>query len=165
MESSELGLDTNMELVLQENKRLIDTLNALLTSEMVAIDQYMTHSEMLADWGYDKFCEHVEQRALDEMLHAEKVVKRILLLNGTPELNKLKKINIGSDINRQLINDHVSGQETIAVCDSAIILANAFNDTTTREILEQILTDEIRHINDIEACQNKINQMPLAVYN
>ena len=154
-----------MELLLKENKRLIDTLNALLTNEMVAINQFMTHSEMLSDWGYDQFCERVERRALDEMLHAEKLVKRILLLNGTPVLNKLKKSNIGSDINRQLINDHISEQETIAVCDTAIILANAFNDSTTREILEQILTDEIRHINDIEACQNQINQMPLPIYN
>ncbi|OFZ26713.1 MAG: hypothetical protein A2381_17125 [Bdellovibrionales bacterium RIFOXYB1_FULL_37_110] len=146
-----------MNLQCKDNNQLIDTLNSLLTNEIVAIDQYMTHAGMLSEWGYDKICGHLEKRALDEMLHAEKVVKRILFLNGTPVLNKSKKSNIGPDIQQQLINDHISGQETIAACDAAIILANASNDPTTREILEQILTDKIRHINDIESLQVRPN--------
>jgi len=139
-----------MEALLKENKLLIESLNTLLTNEMVAINQYMTHSEMLADWGYHQICAELEKRALDEMLHAEKIVKRILFLNGTPVLNQSKKSNIGSDITKLLRYDHLFEKETISLCDMAISIANNANDQITRNILEQILTTEIRHLNDIE---------------
>jgi Bacterioferritin (cytochrome b1) len=83
------------------NKKLLDTLNFLLADELTAINQYMVHSEMCADWGYEKLHKHFEKRAIDEMKHAEELIGRIIFLEGTPVVSELKKIFIGSDVTKQ----------------------------------------------------------------
>ena len=80
------------------NAKLIETLNALLSDELTAINQYMVHSEMCANWGYEKLHKHFEKRAIDEMKHAEKLIGRILFLEGIPTVSKLGKISIGADV-------------------------------------------------------------------
>ena len=84
------------------NKKLITTLNALLADELTAINQYMVHSEMCDDWGYEKLHTHFEKRAIDEMKHAEKLIGRILFLEGIPVVTTLKKIMIGAEVPKQL---------------------------------------------------------------
>ena len=78
------------------NEKVIAVLNALLSDELTAISQYMVHSEMCANWRYDKLHEAIEKRAIDEMKHAEKHIGRIIFLEGTPTVSKLKKIQIGN---------------------------------------------------------------------
>jgi bacterioferritin len=73
-----------MEVKMKGNKKLIGTLNALLADELTAVNQYMVHSEMSANWGYEKLHKHFEKRAIDEMKHAEKLIGRILFLEGLP---------------------------------------------------------------------------------
>ena len=80
--------------------KLIETLNALLADELTAINQYMVHSEMCDNWGYEKLHKHFEKRAIDEMKHAEKLIGRILFLEGVPIVTNLKKILIGADVPR-----------------------------------------------------------------
>ena len=77
------------------NEKIIDKLNDLLADELTAINQYMVHSEMCANWGYEKLHKADEKRAIDEMKHAEKLIGRILFLEGTPDVSNLKKIHIG----------------------------------------------------------------------
>ena len=77
-----------------------------LADELTAINQYMVHSEMCADWGYDRLHEAVEKRAIDEMKHAEQLIGRIIFLEGTPVVSKLNKINIGASVDAQFKNDH-----------------------------------------------------------
>ena len=85
---------------------LIDTLNDLLSDELTAINQYILHAEMCGDWGYGKLHEVIEQRAIQEMKHAEELIERILFLEGMPDVSQLKKIMIGEDVKKQLENDH-----------------------------------------------------------
>jgi bacterioferritin len=144
--------------------KIIETLNSLLADELTAINQYMVHSEMCANWGYGKLHEHFEKRAITEMKHAEKLIGRILFLEGLPIVTNLKKIHIGSDIPKQLANDHGAEEGAIAAYNAAIKLAGDLNDFATREVLEHILSDEDRHIDEIEALQDQISHMTLPVF-
>lgn len=146
------------------NDKLIDTLNALLSDELTAINQYMVHSEMCANWGYDKLHEHFEKRAIDEMKHAEKLIGRILFLEGTPVVSNLKKISIGVDVPKQLANDHQAEFDAIKAYNEAIVLAGEVRDYATREVLEEILEDEDDHIDGIEELQDQIGQMSLQIF-
>ena len=78
------------------NEKIIEKLNALLADELTAINQYMVHSEMCANWGYERLHKAVEKRAIDEMKHAEKLIGRIIFLEGKPIVSNLNKINIGA---------------------------------------------------------------------
>ena len=80
------------------NPKIIDSLNALLAGELTAINQYIVHSEMCSNWGYEKLHKADEKRAIDEMRHAEKLVTRILFLEGIPVVSHLEKISIGSEV-------------------------------------------------------------------
>jgi bacterioferritin len=146
------------------NKDLIETLNSLLADELTAINQYMVHSEMCANWGYGKLHEHFEKRAMVEMKHAEKLIGRILFLEGIPVVSHLKGIQIGSDIPKQLANDHAAEAGAITAYNAAIKQAGEANDFATREVLEHILNDEDRHIDEIEAIQDQISHMTLPIF-
>ena len=146
------------------NDKLIETLNSLLADELTAVNQYMVHSEMSANWGYSKLHEHFEKRAIDEMKHAEKLIGRILFLEGIPVVGTLRKINIGADVPKQLASDHSAERDAIKAYNEAIKLAGDAGDFATREVLENILKDEDRHIDDIEALQDQIDQMTLQVF-
>jgi len=144
--------------------KIIESLNSLLADELTAINQYMVHSEMCANWGYGKLHEHFEKRAITEMKHAEKLIGRILFLEGIPIVTNLKKIRIGSDIPKQLANDHAAEEGAITAYNAAIKLAGELNDFATREVLERILSDEDGHIDEIEALRDQISHMTLPVF-
>lgn len=146
------------------NDRLIETLNVLLARELTAINQYMVHSEMCEDWGYEKLHAHFEKRAIQEMKHAEKLIGRILFLEGLPTVTTLNPIHIGADIVKQLANDHQSEGNTILAYNEAIVLAGEVRDYATRSILQEILQEEDHHIDEIEALQDQIAQMTLQVF-
>jgi bacterioferritin len=146
------------------NDKLLDTLNFLLADELTAISQYMVHSEMAANWGYKKLHEKFEKRAIDEMKHAEKLISRIIFLEGMPVVSKLNKINIGQEIPKQLDNDHAAEMGAVTEYNKAIKLAGEVNDFATREILEHILSDEDRHIDEIEELQDQIKHMTLGIF-
>ncbi len=146
------------------NPELIETLNSLLADELTAINQYMVHSEMCSNWGYKKLHEHFEKRAITEMKHAEKLIGRILFLEGVPIVSDLRKIHIGPDVLKQLENDHEAEKGAIKSYNSAIKQAGEANDFATREILEHILGDEDNHIDDIEGLLDQVSQMTLPVF-
>jgi len=146
------------------NPQLIETLNALLADELSAINQYMVHSEMAANWGYDKLHEYFEKRSIDEMKHAEILIGRILFLEGLPIVSKLNPIHIGSDVPKQLDSDHQAEEGAIKAYNAAIKLAGEVNDFATREVLEHILNDEDRHIDQIEELQDQIGHMTLPLF-
>ena len=146
------------------NKDLMEVLNSLLSDELSHINQYMVHSEMSANWGYQKLHKHFEKRSIDEMKHAERLIGRILFLEGIPVVSILHGIHIGSDASKQLDNDHLAEEEVIKAYNGAIKLAGDVNDFATREILEEILNDEDRHIDEIEALQDQISHMTLPLF-
>ncbi len=146
------------------NDKLIATLNSLLSDELTAINQYMVHSEMCANWGYGKLHKHFEKRAVDEMKHAEKLIARILFLEGLPTVNRLGKMSIGADVPKQLAGDHALEMGAIKSYNDAIRQAGEANDFATREILEHILQDEDGHIDNIEELQDQIGHMTLPIF-
>lgn len=146
------------------NDKLLSTLNSLLADELTAVNQYMVHSEMCANWGYEKLHKHFEKRAIDEMKHAEKLIGRILFLEGMPVVSDLRKIHIGDGVPAQLKNDHGAESDAVKAYNDAIILAGEVKDYATRDILQNILNDEDRHVDEIEELQDQISHMTLGVF-
>jgi len=146
------------------NEKVIATLNFLLADELTAISQYMVHSEMCANWGYDHLHKAIEKRAVDEMKHAEKHIGRIIFLEGKPIVSKLNPIHIGADVAAQLKNDWAAEDTAIKAYNKAIRQAVELGDNGTREMLESILKDEEDHIDWIEAQLDQIKQMGLQNY-
>ncbi|HON78305.1 MAG TPA: bacterioferritin [Spirochaetota bacterium] len=146
------------------NEKLITILNSLLADELTAINQYMVHSEMCDDWGYEKLHKHFEKRAIDEMKHAEKLIGRILFLEGIPTVSTLNNIMIGATVEKQLANDHAAEEGAIKAYNDAIVLAGEVKDFATRDFLQQILNDEDSHMDGIEELQSQIEQMSVQVF-
>ncbi|NLI15300.1 MAG: bacterioferritin [candidate division Zixibacteria bacterium] len=144
--------------------KILKTLNMLLADELTAINQYMVHSEMCDNWGYGRLHEKIEKRAIDEMKHAEKLIARILFLEGTPIVSKLNDITIGADVEKQLKNDQLSEEGAIKAYNAAIKESVELHDNGTRELLESILKDEEDHIDWLEAQIDQINQMGIQNY-
>lgn len=146
------------------NDKLIETLNSLLSDELTAINQYMVHSEMCENWGYTKLHKQSEKRAIDEMKHAEKLIERILFLEGIPIVSNYRKISIGADVPKQIENDRVSETGAIKSYNDAIKLAGDVGDYATRDILKNILNDEDKHVDDLEELQDQIRDMTLPIF-
>jgi bacterioferritin len=146
------------------NDKIIDKLNALLADELTAINQYMVHSEMCDNWGYEVLHKAVEGRAITEMRHAEKLIGRIIFLEGRPTVSVLNKISIGPDVETQLKNDWAAEHDAIASYNDGVRLAGELGDNGSRALLESILTDEEDHIDWIEAQLDEINQMGIQNY-
>jgi bacterioferritin len=144
--------------------KLIKALNSLLADELTAINQYMVHSEMCDNWGYDKLHKLIEKRAVTEMKHAEKLIGRILFLEGFPIVSELKALHIGAEVPKMFANDHAAEIGAVKSYNAGIILAGELKDYATREVLEQILKDEDGHVDEIEAIQDQIGQMGLPVF-
>ena len=146
------------------NPKLIDALNALLADELTAINQYIVHAEMCEDWGYGKLHGIFEKRAIAEMKHAEKLIGRILFLEGTPIVTNLNSIHIGGDVPKQIENDRLAEVGAVKSYNEAIVLAGELLDYATRDILVGILNDEDRHLDEIEELQDQIGQMTLPIF-
>jgi len=146
------------------NDKVIGTLNLLLADELTAISQYMVHSEMCDNWGYALLHGAIEKRAIDEMKHAEKLIGRIIFLEGIPIVSQLNKIHIGNDVLAQIENDHASESGAIKAYNDGIKLAIEQADSGTRAMLESILQDEEAHLDWLEAQLDQIRQMGLQSY-
>ena len=152
------------EAVMKGDVKLIETLNSLLADELTAINQYMVHSEMCDNWGYEQLHKKIEERAIVEMKHAEKLIARVLFLEGVPVVSELGRISIGADVPKQLANDLDAEMGAVRAYNQAIKLAGDVNDFATRELLASILTDEDDHVGWIEEQQDQIKQIGLQIY-
>lgn len=146
------------------NEKILDKLNDLLADELTAINQYMVHAEMCDNWRYERLHKADEKRAIEEMKHAEKLIARILFLEGRPIVSNLKKINIGPDVETQHKNDWQSEFDAIKSYNDGIKLAVEVGDNGTREILEHILKEEEEHIDWLEAQLDQVKQMGVQSY-
>ncbi len=146
------------------NERVIERLNVLLADELTAINQYMVHSEMCANWGYVRLHEASEKRAIEEMKHAEKLIGRIIFLEGQPVVSNLNPLHIGQDVPAQLQNDHDAEEGAIKMYNDSVRLCLEAQDAGTRELLEDVLEDEEEHIDWLESQFDQIKQMGLQNY-
>ena len=149
---------------MKSDPKVLKVLNGLLADELTAVNQYMVHSEMNDNWGYGKLAKAIEKRAVEEMKHAEKLIGRILFLEGTPVVSKYNEIHIGADVPKMYANDHVAEADAIKNYNSGIIVCGEARDYATRDILEGILKDEDAHIDSIEAVQDEIEQIGIQVF-
>jgi bacterioferritin len=141
------------------NEKIIALLNEFLADELTAISQYMVHSEMCANWGYNKLHEVIEKRAIGEMNHAEKLIGRILFLEGQPVVAQLNKMNIGATVETQLKHDLEAEAGAIKAYNDGIRLCLELGDNGSRELIDSNLQDEEEHLDWLEAQFEQISQM------
>lgn len=146
------------------NKQIIEKLNALLADELTAVNQYIVHSEMCENWGYKNLHDTIRQRAIGEMKHAERLIQRILFLEGIPSVDMLNKITIGKNIEEQFRNDRNAEEEAIGAYNEVISLAVENFDNGTAEFLRDILADEENHLDWLETQLEQIGQVELQNY-
>ncbi len=149
---------------MKSDPKIIECLNGLLANELTAISQYMVEAEMLENWGLAKLAKLEEDRAIVEMKHAEKLIQRILFLEGRPVVSKLNPINVGQEVPQQFDNDLASEMVAVAGYNAGIKLCVELGDNATKEMLEGILKDEDAHVDDIETQKDRVAKMGLQVY-
>ena len=146
------------------NDKVIAALNMLLADELTAINQYIVHSEMCANWGYGELHEAIEKRAITEMKHAEMHIGRIIFLEGLPVVSDLNPLHIGADVLGQLKSDLAAEQGAVKGYNDAVKLAAEVGDNGTRVMLEGILKDEEEHLDWLETQLEQIGQMGIQLY-
>jgi bacterioferritin len=149
---------------MQGDRAIIRRLNEVLTNELTAVNQYFLHARMLQNWGFRRLGQIVYDESIGEMRHADKLIKRVLFLDGLPNLQDLHKLSIGESAAEILQSDlalETSGRTTlvagVAECETA-------QDYVSREILEEILTDTEEHIDFLETQLNLLRSLGEQTY-
>jgi len=130
--------------------QVIDYLNAELKNELTAISQYFLHYRMLAHWGFARMARHEYEESIGEMKHADKLIERILMLDGLPNLQDLGKLLIGENAIETLTCDLQAEQAAQATLKEGIAHCESVRDYTSRQVLQDILDDTEEHIDHIE---------------
>lgn len=146
------------------DSKVIEHLNTILGNELVAINQYFLHSRMYRNWGLKELGEHEYEESIDEMKHADKLIERILFLEGLPNLQSLGKLMIGENTEEILKSD--LGLELNAIPDlrEAIAYCESVKDYITRELLENILESEEEHVDWLETQLELISKIGMPNY-
>jgi len=147
------------------NAKVIASLNGLLHNELAAIDQYFIHSRMYQDWGLDKLFDQLDHEMQEEITHADALIKRILFLEGIPNLADRRDLIIGDDVPSMLTNDLTLEMEVVAALKASITLCESEGDFQSREMLEKLLEDtEEDHVYWLEKQLGLINKIGLQNY-
>ena len=146
------------------NEKLLKVLNDRLADELTVINQYMVHSEMCENWGYNKLHIAIRKQAMDEMHHAEWLIERIIFLDGTPTVSKLNNIKIGKTVSEMISNDDKDELDAVRDYNDAIKLAHEVGDEGTVDLLTKILKMEEGHVDWAEIQRAQIEQMGMENY-
>jgi len=146
------------------DEKLLKVLNELLADELTAISQYMVHSEMCDNWGYEKLHKSIEKQAVDEMHHAEWLIGRILFLEGMPVVSKLHEMKIGKDVLEMVSNDQDAELDAVHAYNAGIQLAGEVSDQSTADLLTTILKMEEGHADWNRKQRAQIGHMGLENY-
>ena len=146
------------------NEKIIESLNARLAEELTAVNQYFVHAEMCENWNYKQLGEAIEQRAIVEMRHAEKLIERILFLEGKPIVSKLNEMSIGSHVPEMHEHDLEAELGAVKGYNESIRLATELGDNNTKVLLESILKEEEEHVDWLEAQLDQIGQIGIQTY-
>ncbi|MBM2833805.1 MAG: bfr 2 [Candidatus Brocadiaceae bacterium] len=138
--------------------KVIEALNEVLKAEISALNQYFVHAKMCENWGYLSLYEFNEKNSIEEMKHAEKLLERMLYLEGIPRMEK-DKLDIGKTVKEQLENDYALEKAAIQRLQKSITLCDSLGDAGSSDLLEHILLDEERHANDQESFLQQIKDM------
>lgn len=139
--------------------KVIDLLNEILTGELTAVNQYFLHAKMCQNWGYKRLYEHIRHESIDEMKHADKLIERVLYLEGLPNLQRLGKLNIGQSVVEMLKNDLGVEQVAIPLLNRAIETCRQVGDNGSEHLLKEILVSEEEHVDWLEAQLELVKQV------
>jgi bacterioferritin len=143
---------------------VIEVLAKMLKEELGAISEYFIHAEMCESWGYKKLASHTKKESINEMKHAEKLIERILFLEGTPNLNDMPKLNVGKDVKAQFQNDLVLEKNAVAEYNAGIALCRKAGDNASGDLLQVILNDEEDHVDFLEEQLSLIDNIGIQNY-
>ncbi len=149
---------------MQGDSKVIDYLNRVLGNELIGINQYFLHARMLKNWGFGKLNEHEYRESIDEMKHADRLIERILFLEGLPNLQELGRLRIGENVKEILNCDLQLEQQAHTLLKEAIATCESVGDYVSRELLDDILANEEEHIDWIETQLGLIDHMGLENY-
>ena len=135
-----------------------------MTGELTAANQYLLHARMCENWGYQRLWHKLRAESIGEMKDADRLIERILYLDGVPNLQKLGKVNVGETVKEQLGLDLEVERSTIKALNNGIELCRSLGDNGSRELLEDLLTGEEEHANWLEAQLTLIAQVGEANY-
>lgn len=146
------------------NAKVIAALNEGLKAELTAINQYFLHAEMCQNWGYERLYQITKRESIDEMKHAERLIERILFLDGTPNMSELFPIRVGANVKQQLENDLALETEAVVRYNSHVKICVDAGDNTSRELIEELLANEEDHVDFLEAQLHQIGEIGLDRY-
>jgi bacterioferritin len=146
------------------SKKVVDVLNAVLAGELVGINQYFLHARMCKNWGFERIAEVDHRESIDEMKHADQLIERILFLEGMPNVQKLGRVRIGQTVPEQLKLDLALEVDAVALLNRGIALCVAESDNTSRDLLEDILESEEKHVDWLEIQLGLIGQLGEKAY-
>lgn len=146
------------------DRKVIDYLNAVLKGELTAINQYFMHYRLLENWGVKKLAKYEYGESIEEMKHADKLMERILYLDGFPNLQTLNRLRLGENVPELLQADLELEHEAVNLLKEAIPCCESVRDYISRELFVEILDDEEKHIDFIETQQQMIKDQGLQNY-
>lgn len=146
------------------NDEIIAVLQEVLSAELTAVNQYFIHARMNESWGYKKLAAYIRKESIEEMMHAQHVIDRILYFDGAPNMDKYMKINVGKTVPEQFKKDLEVEYQAVPRLNRGIEVARSMGDNGTRALLESILKDEEEHIDWLEAQIGMIKEIGVENY-
>ncbi|KPK88652.1 bacterioferritin [bacterium SM23_31] len=146
------------------DKKVLEVLSEALAEELTAVNQYFLHAEIFESWGYGRLSANIKKISVEEMKHAEKLIERILFLDGQPDMTRYLQIKIGTKIPEMLKNDLDAEQNAVKLYNDAIKTAMAANDDGSAQLLRQLLKDEEEHFDWFDTQLEQIEQIGLEIY-
>ncbi len=144
--------------------QVVSLLNDILTAELTAINQYFIHARMCENWGYKRLWKKLREESIGEMRHADRLIERILYLEGVPNVQRLSKVNVGQTVPEQLRLDLDLERAAVTALNAGVEMCRTLGDNGTRDLVEDILTAEEGHIDWIEEQMELIRQVGEAHY-
>lgn len=146
------------------DKKVIEQLNAALSSEMTAVAQYMVQAETCENWGYARLAAKTKARAMEEMRHAEHLIERIVFFDSTPEVAVALTPKIGKNVQEHLQLDYEDEEAAVKQYNDAAKICREAGDAGTKDLFESMITDEERHADFLESQLHSIQEMGIGPY-